>query len=249
MVYITGDTHGNFRRLSMDTFPEQRGMTKNDYVIVCGDFGIWDGSNEENYWFNWLNEKSFTTLFVDGNHSNFDMLKEYPVQKWNGGDAHFIRDSVIHLMRGQVYNIDGKKFFTMGGATSHDIEGGILEVNDPEYMKKRRALNIRGINYRINHLSWWKEEMPSDEEYGIAIKNLEANDYKVDYIISHCCPTFIQDILSSGIYQSDRLTNFFNEVSGKCDFKYWFFGHYHDNRTISQRYILLYEQIIKIPEK
>ena len=43
MIYVTGDTHADFKRFSTNNFPEQREMTKYDYVIVCGDFGgIWD---------------------------------------------------------------------------------------------------------------------------------------------------------------------------------------------------------------
>ena len=42
MIYITGDTHADFIRFSTDKFPIQKGMTKNDYVIICGDFGgVW----------------------------------------------------------------------------------------------------------------------------------------------------------------------------------------------------------------
>ena len=39
-VYVTGDTHGDWmNRLKTDSFPEQKEMTKDDYVIICGDFG------------------------------------------------------------------------------------------------------------------------------------------------------------------------------------------------------------------
>lgn len=57
-------------------------------------------------------------------------------------------------MRGQVYNIDGKRFFTMGGASSHDIQDGILEPTDPDFRRKRQRLNKQGAFYRINHISW-----------------------------------------------------------------------------------------------
>jgi hypothetical protein len=66
-------------------------------------------------------------LFVSDNHENCDLLASFPVSEWNGGKVQFIKPSVIHLMRGQVFTIDSRKFFTMGGATSHDIDGGILE--------------------------------------------------------------------------------------------------------------------------
>lgn len=100
-------------------------MTKEDYVIICGDFGgVWNKeveNKEEKHLLDWLEEKPFTTLFVDGNHENFDRLYSYPVELWHGGKVHKIRPSVIHLMRGQIYEIDGKSFFTFGGASSHDI--------------------------------------------------------------------------------------------------------------------------------
>ena len=39
MIYITGDCHGNFERFNASIFPEQNEMPKDDYVIICGDFG------------------------------------------------------------------------------------------------------------------------------------------------------------------------------------------------------------------
>lgn len=39
MIYITGDCHGNFEKFNKRIFPEQNEMTKEDYVIICGDFG------------------------------------------------------------------------------------------------------------------------------------------------------------------------------------------------------------------
>ena len=64
-IYITGDTHGDFTRFKEELFPEQANMTKDDYVMICGDFGgVWDGSEEEQRWLDWLEERPFTTLFI-----------------------------------------------------------------------------------------------------------------------------------------------------------------------------------------
>jgi len=245
-IFITGDTHADFRRFSSDIFQEQKEMTKNDYVIVCGDFGVWDDSKYQRYWLDWLNDKPFTTLFVAGNHSNYDLLRQYPLSEWNGGHVQYIRDSVIHLTRGQIFSISGKKFFTMGGASSHDIDDGILEPDDPDFHRKRKSLDKRRAMYRVNHVSWWKEELPNEEEYAQARKSLEACGWKVDYIISHCAPSSIADIISGGLYQHDRLTDFFEEIKNRLEFEYWFFGHYHDNRIVARKYILLYEQIVEL---
>ena len=104
-VYVTGDTHGDWmNRLKTDSFPEQKEMTKDDYVIICGDFGLWDNSNREKYNLDWLEDKPFTTLFVSGNHENYDILDSLPVSELHGGKVNFVRPSVIHLMRGEVFN-------------------------------------------------------------------------------------------------------------------------------------------------
>lgn len=166
MVFITGDTHGNFQRFATEHFPEQKNMSRSDYVIICGDFGgLWDGSSKENYWLDWLNDKPFTTLFVCGNHENFDMLGALPETEWHGGKVHQVRDHILHLMRGQFYEIDGYQFFTMGGAQSHDIEDGILDPDDPNFRFEYRRKSKTNQRFRVRCRSWWPEEMPSDEEY------------------------------------------------------------------------------------
>lgn len=249
MIFVTGDTHGDYTRFKTDIFPEQKTMTKADYVIICGDFGIWDSSNQSKHWLDWLEHKPFTTLFVDGNHENYDLLNSYPVEKWNGGHVHFIRPSVVHLMRGQFFEIDGKRIFTMGGASSHDISDGILEPDDPDFKKKRIQLEKQGkYMYRINHVSWWAEELPTEAEYATARATLESYGWKADYIITHCAPIDVANILGGGLYQLDALTDFFDEVSQQCDFNYWFFGHYHENRYVLRKYVGLYEQILELPK-
>lgn len=194
----------------------------------------------------WLDCKPFTTLFVDGNHENFDRLYEYPVEEWNGGKIHRIRPSVIHLMRGQVYKLKGKKIFTFGGASSHDIDGGILELDDPDFKKKRRELDKGWKPYRINHLSWWKEELPSVEEMEEGRKNLLKYNNEVDFIVTHCASSSTAALLSHGMYKPDMLTDYLEEIRQNVKFKKWFFGHYHDNRNVNAQEILLWEQIIRI---
>ncbi len=105
-----------------------------DYVIICGDFGgIWSSDQEDTEKLDWLEDRPFTTLFVDGDHENFDLLNALPVQEWHGGKVHCVRPHVLHLMRGQVFDIGSRTFFTMGGAASHDIQDGILDPTAPDF--------------------------------------------------------------------------------------------------------------------
>lgn len=254
MIYVTGDCHGEFERFKTRIFPEQKNMTKDDFVIICGDFGgVWmkEETGEERHLLNWLDNKSFTTLFVDGNHENFDRLEQYPEKLWNGGRVHEIRPSVLHLMRGEIFNISGFRFFTFGGAASHDMDGGILEPDDPYFKIKKKKLERQRKFFRVNHVSWWERELPSEEEIRHARENLEKVGWNVDYIITHCAPTSVQNrvqklIGAEDAYKTDMLTNFLEEVHARCAYKYWFFGHYHDERNVSEKDKLLYEQIVRI---
>lgn len=87
-------------------------MIKEDFVIICGDFGgvcdYKEESREEKYLLGWLEEKPFTTLFVSGNHENFDRLNAYPEEIWHGGKINAIRPFVLHLRRGEIFNLEGK---------------------------------------------------------------------------------------------------------------------------------------------
>ena len=250
MIYITGDTHSNFSRFEIERFPIQEQMTKNDYVIICGDFGgVWTYQKEsmiEKEKLDWLNNKNFTTLFVDGNHENYTRLyNDYPVEEWHGGKVHKIRDSVFHLMRGEIFDIDGKKIFAFGGARSHDIQDGILNLDEEEKIyeyRKRRAF------FRIRDFSWWDLELPTDEEMQNGIKNLKKVNYKVDYIITHCCPTSIQSLLDPR-YERDNLTDYLQKISEKLEFRKWYFGHYHDYKQVNEQYVLLYEDIVPLEFK
>ena len=222
MVFVTGDLHGNFERFKPKYFPEQVRMTKQDIMICAGDFGgVWFGDSRDDETLDWLERLPFTLAFVCGNHENYDALERYPVAEWHGGKVHRVRPHVLHLMRGQIFELESYRFFTMGGAKSHDT------------------------NHRINHISWWWQELPSDEEYIEALQNLERYNWQVDYIITHCAPTSIA-LAGSRHNEADRLTDFLQEVRERATYHYWLFGHYHDNRAIDEKHILLWEQIVRV---
>ena len=225
MIYITGDTHGcvDIHKLNTKQFPIQSELSKDDYVIICGDFGcVWGGymAKEDKYWQEWLENKPFTTLFIDGNHENHDLLQEYPVTEWRGGKVHAIQPSILHLMRGQVFEIDHKTFFTMGGAASHDKE------------------------HRKEGVSWWPGEMPSQEDYAEAERNLERVGWKVDYVLTHCAPTSVQSVMSGG-YEPDVLTDYLDDLSKRLTYSTWYTGHYHRDELYG-RFRILYNDILEI---
>ena len=155
-------------------------------------------------------------LLMVSNHENFDALAQYKVEKWHGGKVQFITPSIIHLMRGQIYDIEGLSIFTMGGATSID-----------------KYCRVEGVD-------WWPQEMPSNEEYDEAFRNLDAHDNKVDLIISHAAPDQVHDMLTFAEGSHDKLTNFLEIVRQTVEFKQWYFGHYHRDKMLSSKYYVIY---------
>ena len=196
----------------------------------------------------WLDDKPFTTLFVSGNHENYDILDSLEMSEWHGGLVNFVRKSVIHLMRGQVFNIEDKTFFTFGGASSHDISAGILEPDDPNFKEKKKHLDKDPFAlYRINHVSWWERELPSENEMEMGLNNLKKENNKVDYIITHSPSTSELYLMGGkGLYQSDILTNYLEDVKANTEYKRHFFGHMHWDKAINDKDVCLYEQIIRI---
>ena len=226
MIYVTGDTHAelDISKLNTTNFPQQKALTKNDFLIICGDFGLcWDGSLREKWWKKWLTNKNFTTLWIDGNHENFDMLYQFPQINKFGGRAREIAKDIYYLDRGQVLTIDGKKIFCMGGARSID-----------------KAL-------RVEHVSWWQEEMPSREEMERAIASLEQNKWRVDYVVTHCAPRSVQTLIADW-YENDPMVSFLDRVKSDLTFKHWYFGHYHLDREVDDRFTALYNHVINVSE-
>ena len=252
-VYITGDCHGNWWRLNERNIGRGEKLTKDDYVIVCGDFGIWhDNNGVESANLDELDKQPFTTLFVDGNHENFDRLYggEFETVDFCGGKAHKIRNSIYHLIRGNVFELCGKKFFAFGGASSHDIKDGILDPDSfdslQDFIREVNRWDFLGKQFRIKKFSWWEKELPTEEEMDFGRVNLEKYGNEVDFIISHCCPSQIQSVFSNGTYKPDVLTEYFDEIMENNRFQRWYFGHYHYEDTIMGKFIMKFEGIERV---
>ncbi len=227
MIYITGDTHGSQDYFKLHIFAGEHGnLTKDDYVIIAGDFGgVWNtrtlAADLKPY-----TELPFTVLFVDGNHENFDLLNEFPVEEWHGGKVHRIKENIIHLMRGQIFEIEGKTFFTFGGATSID-----------------RFMRREGI-------SWWRGELPTKEELEEGVKNLEKHGNKVDFIVTHSCGERALSYPEIRRYAALKLDcpecKMLTRFEDTVDFKRWYFGHFHADAEFGGRYVALMDEVREV---
>ena len=260
-IFVRGDTHGSLNgdmtNLHSKKWKEGKTLTKNDYLIVVGDFGLfWYEPGSFNFKKSdlpaqrWLTEKKWTTLFCDGNHENFDLVDQFEEIEMFGGKVGKFNDSIYHLKRGEIYEIHGKKFFVMGGARSHDIDS------------------------RTEGKNWWAREMPSEEEKAHGLANLDKHGWKVDYVLTHTCPNFVADAYVDHLKEQidrlkqkespswsemkrinewtfdgweeyyshkskDPLGDYLENIAKKLEYKRWYFGHWHDN-WIYEKYRMLY---------
>lgn len=250
MIFVTGDTHSDFSRFSTKNFYEQKDMADpaDNLVVICGDFGgVWCDSEtrQEKHELDWLNSKPFTLVFVPGNHENYKALRKYPLTDFHGAKSRKIRDHIYMIERGEIFTFEGKKFFCFGGAASHDMEDGILDQEN--WKQEARKLNKLGrYSYRVRNMTWWEEEMPTQEEMKHGIQILEEHDWKVDYVLTHCASTATQAMLNREELVSDYLTDYLQSIKDKLEYCKWFFGHYHDNKNINGREVLLYEEFVRL---
>ncbi len=240
MIYITGDTHGNdehdAEKLSKGSMKELgiTPPTANDVVIVCGDFGFpalteegmekYKALKTYKYWINWMSHYPCEILFVDGNHECHEFWSGQPTVMHYGGLMHQHPEApnVYHMMRGEIYEIQGHTILAFGGAKSHGCED------------------------HIEGMTWWPSEQPSSAEYTNALKNLEKYNHTVDYIITHTMPiSLIEERVENTETKKEKehwesfkdttseyLDSFYNDDKGYdgskgVNFKHWFCGHFH----------------------
>ena len=221
MVYITGDIHGDINRLSPDKL---KFMKTHDTLIICGDFGfIWDDSKNEDKILRNLGKRKYNICFVDGTHENFKILNKFPAEDFNGGKARNITGNLYHLMRGQIYTIEGMKVFTMGGGELPEAEFR-FEEEDAEH-----------------------PELPTKEELLSAVNRLEQVNFDVDLIITHEPPSKTREFLlmqKNEQFSVTSLNAFLDELAVQCKYKKWYFGSMHTDKYISANQVAVFRNFI-----
>lgn len=226
MIFVTGDTHRFYLSHIIEFCDKHPELTKDDYIIIAGDFGaVWSSATLERD-LKPYSDLPVTILFVDGNHENFQLLNSYPVEMWKGGKVHKIKPDIIHLMRGQVYELQGKTIFTFGGAKSTD-----------RYK-------------RVENESWWQAEEPTFDELDEGVMNLKRYNNKVDYIITHSCgvrATMYPKLRNSAdIKLSGNEIQLLSNFEDIVEFKHWYFGHFHLDERLSDKYTVLLHEVVEL---
>lgn len=239
MIFVTGDIHGDCTRLKYVLRRIQAARKDPQepvHLLVAGDFGFLfaepdrDLQQLKNFCRRLPSENTFV-LFCDGNHENHEALARLPLKEAFGGPVHELCPNVLHLIRGGAYEIEGQSFFVFGGAAS----------KDQDY----RQLYLDTTGTRI----WWPQELPDDADYHRGSDTLQQHQFHFDWILSHTAPAECVRML--GFAPRERELNGYLEwVAAETEFRQWFFGHFHTDQTVLNRFRCLYKDVVQlVPEK
>lgn len=218
MIYVTGDTHGQFWRV--ESFCERFETKREDILIILGDAGInFSGGMQDGMKKKFLESLPITIFCIHGNHeqrpSTIDTYKE---KVWHDGIVYYEEEypNLLFAKDGDVFDLDGKKTIVMGGAYSID--------------KEMRLMYGYG---------WWEDEQPSEEIKQYVEWKLEKMGWKVDVVLSHTTPSKYEpvEVFMPGIDQSkvDKTTEIWlDEIEDKLDYGKWYCGHYHTEKKIDR---------------
>ena len=229
-IFIRGDTHGNFDFL--EKFCCDNKTDLQDYLIILGDAGI-------NYYMNKRDKKlknkisnlPITLVCIHGNHearpqniSSYILTSKAELNCNCWVEPEY--PNILFPMDG-LMTINDKNFLILGGAYSVDKE------------------------YRLkNGWNWFSDEQMSEDERNRILNLIEyLNHY--DYILSHTAPIseeptylFLNFIDQSKVDKT--MENFLEKVKNQITFTKWFFGHYHDDAILNDKFRIMFNDIIEL---
>ena len=212
MIYITGDTHRDFRRLDNVNF------SKNDMLIILGDMCVnyfLDDRDKEVK--DRLNKFGIKIFAVRGNHEErLESISTYKETNLFGAKVFIENDypNLLFAKDGEIYEIGGNKVLTIGGAYSIDK------------------------NYRIMYGYEW---FPSEQLSEVEMKNIydKVKNKHFDIILTHTCPKKYEptEMFLDGINQSmidKKMEIFLDKIEEDINYDKWYCGHYHTDKYVDK---------------
>jgi len=223
VIYITGDTHGNFLRVK-DFCSRMETSRDNDTMIVLGDAGLnfylnkTDRKNKQQ-----VNSYPIKIFCIHGNHEerpyNIDGYEEV---EYRGGIAYIEPEypNIIFGKDGELYDFDGIKCFVIGGAYSVDKEYRLLR-NIPWFESEQAD---SGIMERVN-------------------KKLDELNWTVDVMLTHTVPLEYEPVEVFLPFIDQRnvdktMEKWLDEIKSKLNYKKWYAGHYHTSKKVDKLQIM-----------
>lgn len=206
-LYFCGDIHGDWKEFIWKALRQYQ--IREADIGILGDFGIgFDKTMPDLYrWAEKRLEAADVTVYViRGNHDDPSYFTD--TEKYSYPRLRFLEDH-------KVYEICGRKIYTIGGACSNDI-GWRLAMNE--------TLASKGKDRRV----WWPGE-------DVIQKRNDLPD-KVDIIISHTAPLAFLPVIrkfpETPEWQYDKILEerrYLDYALKEINADYWYYGHFHDH--------------------
>lgn len=221
MIWVTGDKHGQMSAMEL---PDYKKIKKGDTLLICGDFGfVWDGSKQEQKNLKALSKRKYDIAFVDGCNENFELLQEYPTVDFQGGRARQIKPNIYQLLRGELYEIEGKKILAFGGGAPSN-----------------QCVNEDGVPKA------WDNLEPTEKEVDKAIASIQSAGGSVDLILTHEPPLSILGCMDESIADGAVIHDVLEQIRTHCKFKKWYFGKFHIDKSIPPYYMALFDSVLPV---
>lgn len=222
MIYLTGDTKGNFLRIQ--EFCTAMGTTEDDIMIVLGGAsmnytgGQYDYIKKKN-----VSQLPITFFFIHGCHEiRPENIDSYEEMTWHGGTVYYEKEfpRYIFAKDGEVYDFNGYKTLVCGGGYSPNKEFCIRQ----------------GVG-------WFPDEQPDDAIKARVEKACEDNDWKFDVVLTHSAPSRLAPAIPlppmvSEASMDHSTEKWLNSIEEKLKYNFWFCGHYEMDMAMDPFYIM-----------
>ena len=220
--YITGDTHGTpilgRLREASQTFKNLNHSFDNTALIILGDAGLnYFLDERDKHLKQEVEERGIYIYCVRGNHEvrPQDVPGMKLVYDGSVGNGIYMEDSYPHIryfVDGGQYTIENYNVLVIGGAYSVD--------------KYYRLATGR---------KWIENEQLNEDERKMIEHYLIETPQRFDFVFTHTCPSSWQprDLFIRGIDQStvdDSMEKWLDKLKTEIEFRFWCFGHYHEDR-------------------
>lgn len=228
-MVIRGDTHGSN---PVGGYEEEfSGLDEHDTLLILGDTAVgWpEYDNDTLVILEEVKNYPFTTIYLFGNHDNYDYAETLPIADngmrqvvFNGKtyERQFIADKPM------IADIAGYHCLLIPGADSHDIDYLFM----PEDMDGYRLSHYQGRLSRVIGVNWWPQEAIDTTALYKLLRG--RSDEHFDLVLSHDAPAHFTNIASPHGGAGYRLRptvgeRYLEALYESIDYDYWFHGHFH----------------------
>lgn len=182
---------------------------------------------------------------IDGEIYNFDGNQTlvcggaYSVDKWY---------RIYRTIEGHIDKIPKELYSDKMLCLTHSYIFGVSVPNKNELLNWMTEV----YNSLPNSVKfWWDNEQPSESTRQYIESQLKKNNWTVDIVLTHTCPFDFEpvDMFISGIDQNsidDSTEKWLQKIEQKLNYKHWYAGHFHIDRSVNDKFTLMFNDFIEL---